>query len=58
MFMEWVPVVVGLLCVIGFGYDCSVDVRGSNAIESIMAALGGCFNAPSHYSAGFIEDRV
>ena len=56
--MKWVPVVIGLLCALGFCGDCSADVRGSDAREGIKAGDGGCFDAPSHYPTGLIEDRV
>ena len=53
------PVVVGLLRVLGIGGDdCSADVMASDAREGIKAGDWGCFDAPSHYPTGLIEDRV
>lgn len=55
VFMERLQFVFGLLCALGFGDDCSVDVRGSNAREGIKAGYGGCFNVPSHYPTRLIK---
>ena len=46
------PVVIGLLCALGFSDDGSADARGSDAREGIKAGYGGCFDA------GLVEDRV
>ena len=52
------PVVIGLLCALGFCGDCSADVRWSDAREGIKAGDGGCFDAPSHFPTGLVEVRV
>ena len=52
------PVVIGLLCALSFGGDCPADIRGGDAREGIKAGDWGCFDAPSHYPTGLIEDRV
>lgn len=41
---------------LSFCDDCSVG--GSDAREGIKAVYSGCFDAPRHYSAGPVEDRV
>ena len=58
MFVEKVPVVFGLLCALGLCGNSSADVGWGDAREGIEAVYRGCSDAPGHYPAGVIEDRV